>query len=411
MTEVEDLCGTLTILHHGRVAFSGTVEELRKQAPAAAHRLRTSDDEKAFALAAESAGVQVAVAADGTGLDVRAAEAALDGYVLALGHAGIATRGLAPTDSSLETLFLRLTADTASIGPEAPSPATGAPPEAPARVERGRVSPRGVLAAAGVEHAKLRAQFKPWATLAACLLGPFAFALAMRVQGSLPEDTLFGRLAKTSGFAIPLVVLGFAALWAFPVLTSIVAGDLFAAEDRHGTWPNLLTRSRTRGEIFAAKVVAGLTFSVVAVGVLAASSIAAGVVVIGRQPLVGLSGTLLSPGSSLGLAASAWMSIVPPVLGFTMLALLLSAATRSSAAGIGLPVLIGFGMQLSSYVDGASAIQHLLLTPPFLAWHGLFTEHRYYGPLLQGTATSGAYFAGCLAAAYLVLRRREVGTS
>ncbi len=411
MTEVENLCTAVTILHHGRVAFSGAVEDLRRQAPAAAHRLRTSDDEKALAVAAASPDVKVTVAVEGVGLECRASEAALDGYILALGQAGIATRGLEPMDGSLESMFLRLTSDSAGADPPTSSPVHVDPLVPAPRGERARVSARGVLIAAGVEHTKLRSQLKVGATLAVCLLGPFAFAVAMRVQSALPEDTLFGRWAKASGFALPLVVLGFAALWAFPVLTSVVGGDLFSAEDRYGTWPNLLTRSRTRAEIFAGKVLAGLTFSLVAVFVLAVSSTAAGVLVIGRQPLVGLSGTLLSPGSLLGLTGCAWLSILPPVLAFTMLALLLSAATRSSAAGIGLPVVLAFVMQLSSYVNGPSVIPRVLLTPPFVAWHGLFTEPRYYGPLLEGTATSGAYFVGCIVAAYLLLRRREVGTS
>ena len=72
------------------------------------------------------------------------------------------------------------------------------------------------------------------------------FAAAMRVQSSLPADTLFGRAVTDSGFAIPLVVLGFAALWPLPVLASIAGGDVFSAEDRYGTWKTVLTRSRSR---------------------------------------------------------------------------------------------------------------------------------------------------------------------
>jgi ABC-2 type transport system permease protein len=87
-------------------------------------------------------------------------------------------------------------------------------------------------------------QFKVRILIATCVVAPFGFAVAMRVQGSLPVDTLFGRAVKDSGFAIPLVVLGFAALWAFPVLTSVVGGDIFSAEDRYGTWKTVLTRSR-----------------------------------------------------------------------------------------------------------------------------------------------------------------------
>jgi hypothetical protein len=72
---------------------------------------------------------------------------------------------------------------------------------------------RLIVSVAGVECSKLLAQLKARVVLAACVLGPFAFAVATRVQSSLPEDTLFGRSVRESGFAVPLVVLGFAALW------------------------------------------------------------------------------------------------------------------------------------------------------------------------------------------------------
>jgi len=107
MAEVEDLCSALTIIHHGKVAFSGTVDELRKRASSAVHRLRTSDDGRARSIG----GAEVTVAADGDGLDVCADESALDAYVIALGQAGIAVRSLESKDRSLESLFLRLTAD------------------------------------------------------------------------------------------------------------------------------------------------------------------------------------------------------------------------------------------------------------------------------------------------------------
>jgi len=407
MAEVEELCATLTIVHQGGVVFSGTVEDLRKHAPAAVHRLRTNDDTKALSIGAGKRDVQVEVAADGGGLDVGASAEALDAYVIALGGAGIAIRGLEARDRSLESMFLRLTSGSADRAPQSGSPAL--PPPARSERGRGRVTLGGALAVMGVEHAKLRAQLKVWATLAVCLLGPLAFAVAMKVQTAVPEDTLFGRWARSSGFATPLVVLGFAALWAVPALSSIVGGDLFSTEDRHGTWPTLLTRARTRGEIFAGKLLAALTFSLATVLVLAVSSTAAGVLLIGSQPLLGLSGTLLPAGRSLAMTACAWGSIVPPVFGFTTLALLLSAATRSSAAGIGLPVLLGAFMRLSTYVNLPRAVSGTLLTPALVAWHGLFTEPPYHGPLVQGIVTSGVYFVGCLIAAYVLLRRRDVG--
>ena len=40
-------------------------------------------------------------------------------------------------------------------------------------------------------------------------------------------------------------------IWAFPLITALVAGDIVAAESHNGTLKTILTRSRNRGEIYA----------------------------------------------------------------------------------------------------------------------------------------------------------------
>ena len=267
----------------------------------------------------------------------------------------------------------------------------------------------GVLAVARVEGTKIAAQAKTRILVAACVIGPFAFAAAMQLQSSVPSDTLFGRSVNESGYAASLVVLGFAGLWAFPVLTSVVGGDLFSAEDRYGTWTTVLTRSRSRAELFSGKVLTALGFSVLTVVALAASSIAAGVLIVGAQPLIDLTGALHQGTAAAARVGLAWTSVLPPALAFTGFAVLLSVATKSSAAGIGLPVIIGLIMQLVAFVDGPEPVRRVLITSAFGAWHGLLSEPPYYRPLIDGLVVSGLYLAGCLIAAYGLLRRRDIG--
>jgi len=269
------------------------------------------------------------------------------------------------------------------------------------------VSVRGCVAVVGVEYSKLAAQLKARVALAACVVGPFAFAAAMKAQSSVPEDTLFGRSVKESGFAVPLVVLGFAALWVFPVLASLVGGDVFSAEDRYGTWKTVLTRSRSRSEVFAGKVVTALGFSLLLVSVLALSSVAAGVLLIGSQPLISLSGVLLAPPHALTRVVLAWTTVVLPTCGLTAVAVLLSIATRSSVAGVGLPLIASLLMQLYAFVDGPEVIRQALITSAFGAWHGLLAEPPYYGPLVRGSMVSGVYLAICVLIAYRSLRQRD----
>jgi ABC-2 type transport system permease protein len=231
----------------------------------------------------------------------------------------------------------------------------------------------------------------------------------MREQSSLPEDTLFGRSVKESGFALSLVVLGFAAFWVFPLLSSVVGGDVFSSEDRLGTWKTVLTRSRRRSEVFAGKVAASLGFSILAMTILALSSTSAGLLVIGAGPLVNLSGALLPASSAMTRVALAWLSVLPPMLGMTAFAVLLSVATRNSATGIGLPVVAALIMQLYALIDGPEIVRRLLITSAFGAWHGLLTEPPYRAPVVYSTAVSCAYLVISLAIAYRMLQRRDVG--
>ncbi len=270
------------------------------------------------------------------------------------------------------------------------------------------MSARGVMAVTAVECAKLRAQSAVQGLLSACLVGPIAFVEVVRLQSSLPEDTLFGRAMRDSGFAAPLVVLGFAALWLLPAVASVIGGDVFASEDRHRTWTTVLTRSRSRREVFAGKVLASLAFTAIAIAVLALASLAAGLVLVGRQPLVDLSGALLPPARALGAVLWAWVSVLPPAFAFVALAVLVSVATRSGAAGVGLPVLAALTMQLCALVDGAEIYRRLLLTSGFSAWHGLLHQQPYYRPLLDAAAVSVVWFVGCVTAAYRLLQRRDI---
>ena len=96
------------------------------------------------------------------------------------------------------------------------------------------------------ELVKLLAQWRVRLLILACWIGPAIAVAVVSQQTSLPADTLFGRWMHATGWAGALVVLGFAGTWVLPLITSMVAGDVFSSEDRLGTWRHLL-----RGRAFA----------------------------------------------------------------------------------------------------------------------------------------------------------------
>ncbi|HXJ62876.1 MAG TPA: ABC transporter ATP-binding protein [Actinomycetota bacterium] len=110
MTELEGACDGVTVVAAGRSVWHGSMERLRAEAPAPAHRLWTSDDARAMELAAGDPAVGVIADPEG-GLTVSAEGDVLDGYVLVLGRAGVAVRRLELLMTPLESMFLALTGE------------------------------------------------------------------------------------------------------------------------------------------------------------------------------------------------------------------------------------------------------------------------------------------------------------
>jgi ABC-2 type transport system permease protein len=265
----------------------------------------------------------------------------------------------------------------------------------------------GVPAAYRWELTKLAALTRTRAMLALCLVAPPLVVLVLRGQ-TPPADTLFGRHVHDSGYAVPLLLLGFATQWVFPLLTSLVAGDVFASEDHLGTWKTVLTRSVSRTQLFWAKTLAATTSAVAVLALLAASTIVSSLVLIGHQPLTGLSGQTIPSGSALRLVVAAWASDLGPLIGFTALAVLLSVRTRNPSVGVVGPVVLGFAMSLVGSIGGIGLLRRVLLTTPLESWHGFFTDRPFTGPFVQGLVVSAVWTAVCLVLAHTSLRRRDI---
>jgi ABC-2 type transport system permease protein len=270
-----------------------------------------------------------------------------------------------------------------------------------------RTSRRAVLDVYRAERRKLTAQLAIRALALVCAAGPFAFGAVLSLQSGVPADTLLGVWVHSSGYAVSFVVLGFGGYLGFPVLAGVLAGDMFSSEDRYGTWKSLLTRSRSRGELFAGKCLALLALSTGLLALTAASSLISGLLFTGGQPMVGLGGNLLSSGEAFWLDLASWLLTLPPLLAFASIAVLLSIATRNGILGVLGPVLVGLVMQLLALVGSGSWMHVLLVASAFADWHGLLSAPRFYAPTLIGTGVSLLWTLACLGGSWLILSRRD----
>jgi ABC-2 type transport system permease protein len=258
-----------------------------------------------------------------------------------------------------------------------------------------------------IERRKLSSQLAVRVLALICALGPFVFAAILKIQSGSPTDTLFGIWVHTSGYALSLVLLAFAGSWGFPLIAGIVAGDLFSAEDRYGTWKLVLTRSCTRRDVFLGKIMAATVFCLGLLALTAIASVVAGIALVGSHAMVGLGGTLISPGKAAGLVLAGWLLCVFPTLAFASLAVLFSVATRNGIMGVVGPPLVALAMQLLLLVGSGIVMHMLLVGSAFGTWHALFVAKPFFGPLLIDVGVSIVWTAVALWISWRLLRRRD----
>jgi ABC-2 type transport system permease protein len=259
------------------------------------------------------------------------------------------------------------------------------------------------------ELRKLVSQKRTYLGLGLAIILPLIFVLVQVLRNHHDHgENIFASQITQSGLATPVLMLLFMAFFMLPLIASLVAGDIVAAEDGNGTLKTILTRSVDRGQIFAAKALAALTYATIAVFLSAAVATAAGVAAWGFNSIRTYSGTVVSAGEGLLLVFAANACYLIPLFAVACIAVLLSTATRNSAASVVGAVGVVILLYILSGIPGLEGAKPYLLTEQFQAWHGLLRTPTNWSPIAHSAWLSALYAGPALAAAYLVFLRRDV---
>jgi ABC-2 type transport system permease protein len=261
------------------------------------------------------------------------------------------------------------------------------------------------------ELRKLRLQKRTYLGLGGAALVPLIFIVALLLNGSNgggDGEIPFERYVRETGLAIPLVGLFFGAFWLFPLITALVAGDIIATEDNHGTLKTILTRSVDRWQIFVAKTLAALTYALAALVLFVLVGLVVGGLIWGFDPLVSLSGTRIPVGRGLLLLAGTTLAYFLPIIAIAAIALLLSTVTRNSAAAVVGTLMFSLVLQLLGAISALDFLQPYLLSTQFNAWQGLLREPADWAPVVRAAWVSAAYAVPALAISFTAFLRRDV---
>ena len=258
------------------------------------------------------------------------------------------------------------------------------------------------------ELRKLRSQKRTYLGLGAAALVPLIFIVALLSSSGGPEDVPFGRYVRETGLAIPLVGLLFSSIWLFPLITSLVAGDIVASEDNHGTLKTILTRSTERWQIFAAKLLAAVSYAFVALVIFVGVGLLLGGLIWGFDPLPSLSGTRIGAGRGMLLIAAAGLAYLVPMIAVATIAFLLSTVTHNSAGAVVGTLILSFMMQLLAIISGLDFLRPYLLSEQFDSWQGLLREPTDWAPIVHAAWVSACYAVPATLCAFLSFVRRDV---
>jgi ABC-2 type transport system permease protein len=282
------------------------------------------------------------------------------------------------------------------------------PPAAAARLARRRRP--STLTVYRWELRKLVSQKRTYLGFGLAIIMPLIFVLSqhLRHHHGHEEGNIFASQITQSGLATPVLMLLFESFFLLPLIAALVAGDVVAAEDGNGTLKTILTRSVDRGQVFAAKTLAAMTYATIAVFLSAAVATAAGVASWGFNSVTTYSGTVVSAPKGLLLVFAANAVFLIPLLTVTCIGVLLSTVTRNSAAAVVGTVGITLVLAIVSQIPGLEGLQPYLLTTEYNNWHGLLRTPTDWAPIAHSAWVCALYALPALFAAYLVLLRRDV---
>jgi ABC-2 type transport system permease protein len=267
-----------------------------------------------------------------------------------------------------------------------------------------------------VELHKLLTNRRTWATILLIDALPTLVAVLLAVTDVGPRPgtgPAFLSAVLTDGALFPLAALGIVLPLFLPIAVALNAGESIAGEAQAGTLRYLLVRPVGRTRLLVAKLVSVMSFVVLTVLVVAVTAYVVGMLLLGRDEVVGggttsISGTSFSTRELLLRTGLALAYAMLCMLGVAAIAVFLSTVARAplTAALGALAVLVASTILLT--LDAASALHPFLPTRYWLAFVDLFRDPILWRDVLRGVALQLVYVVVFLAAGWANFMTKDV---
>lgn len=224
---------------------------------------------------------------------------------------------------------------------------------------------------------------------------PFILVLAFEIGQSSPDRRSGGFVDLATASAPNFVVLALFVSGGFllPTIVALFFGDTIASEASWSSLKYLLAIPVPRHRVLRQKAIASGLLSVLALVLLPAVSLGAGLIWYGSGDAISPTGDAIPFGQSLIAISMSTAYIVIQLAWVAGLGLLLSVLTDAPLGAVGGTVLVAILSQILDQITALGNLRDVLPTHFANAWASLLSEQVDWGDMTRGVFSAAVYAA------------------
>ena len=234
---------------------------------------------------------------------------------------------------------------------------------------------------------------RTWISLILLALVPIVIAIGIQIGGG-PRGARGGSIYSAivgNGFVLPVVALAANLTLLLPLVAAMWSADAIAGEASHGTLRGLLIAPVGRVRLLGVKAF-GVAVAVLAACVLiTVVGAITGLIVVGSQGMLTLSGTTLSTGAAIGRLAIAAGWVAVQVWAVGAIALAISTWTEHPLVVLAATIAGAIVFGVLSAIPALSFLQPYLLTNSWTSLTDVLRDPMPTDGLIHGLAEAGCY--------------------
>lgn len=234
---------------------------------------------------------------------------------------------------------------------------------------------------------------RTWISLILLALVPVVIAIGIQIGGGprgAGGGSIFSVIAG-NGFVLPVVALAASLTLLLPLISAMWAADAIAGEASHGTLRGLLIAPISRVRLLGVKAF-GVAVAVLAACVLITLvGLITGLIVVGSQGMLTMSGTTLSTGAAIGRLAIAAGWVAVQVWAVAAVALAISTWTEHPLVVLAATIAGAIVFGVLSAIPSLSFLQPYLLTNSWTSLTDVLRDPIQFDGLIHGLEEAGCY--------------------